>query len=56
MRKQEFLLFHYMVKIKKPTTKQLEEINVILFDIQDVGTRFYTYISTSHYVMEAFRT
>ena len=40
-------------KNKKPTTKQLEEVDVILFDIQDVGTRFYTYISTLHYVMEA---
>ena len=40
-------------KNKKPTTKQLEGVDVILFDIQDVGTRFYTYISTLHYVMEA---
>lgn len=38
---------------KKPTTKQLEGIDVLLFDIQDVGARFYTYISTLHYVMEA---
>lgn len=38
---------------KKPTTKQLEQVDIILFDIQDVGTRFYTYISTLHYVMEA---
>ncbi len=40
-------------KNKKPTPKQLEGIDVILFDIQDVGARFYTYISTLHYVMEA---
>lgn len=40
-------------KNKKPTTKQLEGIDIILFDIQDVGARFYTYISTLHYVMEA---
>ena len=40
-------------KNKKPTIKQLEEIDLILFDIQDVGVRFYTYISTLHYVMEA---
>ena len=40
-------------KNKKPSPKQLENIDVILFDIQDVGTRFYTYISTLHYVMEA---
>jgi uncharacterized protein YbbC (DUF1343 family) len=38
---------------KKPSSKQLEEINVLLFDIQDVGARFYTYISTLHYIMEA---
>jgi len=40
-------------KNKKPTSKQLEDIDVIVFDIQDVGCRFYTYISTLHYVMEA---
>ena len=38
---------------KKPTKEQLEGIDVMLFDIQDVGARFYTYISTLHYVMEA---
>ncbi|NDV54854.1 DUF1343 domain-containing protein [Parabacteroides sp. 52] len=40
-------------KNKKPTAAQLADIDVLLFDIQDVGTRFYTYISTMHYVMEA---
>ena len=40
-------------KNKKPSTKHLEDVDIILFDIQDVGTRFYTYISTLHYVMEA---
>ena len=40
-------------KNKKPSNKQLEGIEVIVFDIQDVGVRFYTYISTLHYVMEA---
>lgn len=40
-------------KNKKPTAKQLEGIDVVIFDIQDVGVRFYTYISTLHYVMEA---
>ena len=40
-------------KNKKPTKFQLENIDVILFDIQDVGVRFYTYLSTLHYVMEA---
>lgn len=38
---------------KKPTAAQLKDIDVILFDIQDVGARFYTYISTMFYVMEA---
>lgn len=38
---------------KKPTAKQLKGLDVVLFDIQDVGARFYTYISTMHYVMEA---
>lgn len=40
-------------KNKKPTTEQLEDLDVVIFDIQDVGARFYTYISTMHYVMEA---
>lgn len=39
-------------KNRKPTVKQFSDIDIILFDIQDVGTRFYTYISTMHYVME----
>jgi uncharacterized protein YbbC (DUF1343 family) len=38
---------------KKPKPEQLADIDVIIFDIQDVGARFYTYISTLHYVMEA---
>ena len=40
-------------KNKKPTQKQLEVLDAVVFDIQDVGARFYTYISTLHYVMEA---
>ncbi len=40
-------------KNKKPTAEQLENVDVILFDLQDVGCRFYTYISTMTYVMEA---
>lgn len=40
-------------KHKKPTSEQLNNIDIVLFDIQDVGARFYTYISTMHYVMEA---
>jgi uncharacterized protein YbbC (DUF1343 family) len=38
---------------KKPSATQLEGIDVVIFDIQDVGVRFYTYTSTMHYVMEA---
>ncbi len=38
---------------KKPTKEQMAGIDVMIFDIQDVGARFYTYISTLHYVMEA---
>jgi uncharacterized protein YbbC (DUF1343 family) len=38
---------------KKPKPEQMEGIDIVVFDIQDVGVRFYTYISTLHYVMEA---
>ena len=38
---------------KKPSAQDLQGIDWLLFDIQDVGARFYTYISTLHYVMEA---
>jgi uncharacterized protein YbbC (DUF1343 family) len=38
---------------KKPKPEQVADIDVMIFDIQDVGARFYTYISTLHYVMEA---
>lgn len=40
-------------KNKKPSKEQLAGIDLMLFDLQDVGVRFYTYISTLHYVMEA---
>ena len=40
-------------KSKKPSDEQLKGIDMIVFDIQDVGARFYTYISSLHYVMEA---
>lgn len=39
--------------IKKPTASQLTNVDVVVFDIQDVGTSFFTYISTMHYLMEA---
>ncbi|NLO02163.1 MAG: DUF1343 domain-containing protein [Bacteroidales bacterium] len=37
----------------KPTKEDLEGIDMVIFDKQDVGTRFYTYLATLHYVMEA---
>ena len=40
-------------KNKKPSAAQLTGIDIVVFDIQDVGARFYTYISSLHYVMEA---
>ena len=40
-------------KNKKPNATDLKDVDVVVFDIQDVGVRFYTYISTLHYVMEA---
>jgi uncharacterized protein YbbC (DUF1343 family) len=38
---------------KKPKSVQLARIEILVFDLQDVGARFYTYISTLHYIMEA---
>lgn len=46
-------IFSLYGKNKKPSEELLKGIDVVLFDIQDVGVRFYTYISTLHYVMEA---
>ncbi len=40
-------------KNKKPSKEALSDIDIVVFDIQDVGARFYTYISTLHYVMQA---
>jgi uncharacterized protein YbbC (DUF1343 family) len=40
-------------KNKKPAKESLKDIDIIVFDIQDVGARFYTYISTLHLVLEA---
>jgi uncharacterized protein YbbC (DUF1343 family) len=40
-------------KHHKPTAGQLADVDVLIFDIQDVGARFYTYISTMHYAMES---
>lgn len=38
---------------RKPKAEQIEDLDVIIFDVQDVGVRFYTYISSMHYMMEA---
>ena len=46
-------IFSLHGKTHKPTPESLKNIDVILFDIQDVGVRFYTYISTLHYILEA---
>lgn len=40
-------------KNKKPAALDLKDVDMVIFDIQDVGVRFYTYLSTLHYVMEA---
>ncbi|MCD7978284.1 MAG: DUF1343 domain-containing protein [Tannerellaceae bacterium] len=40
-------------KNKKPTDAQMKDLDILVFDIQDVGARYYTYISTMQYVMEA---
>ncbi|MFN3841232.1 MAG: exo-beta-N-acetylmuramidase NamZ domain-containing protein [Cyclobacteriaceae bacterium] len=38
---------------KKATPQQLADVDVVIFDIQDVGARFFTYVSSMHYMMEA---
>jgi uncharacterized protein YbbC (DUF1343 family) len=40
-------------KSNKPSASDLKDVDIVIYDIQDVGARFYTYISTMHYVMEA---
>lgn len=40
-------------KVRKPTPEMLENIDVLIFDIQDIGARFYTYIATMRHVLEA---
>jgi uncharacterized protein YbbC (DUF1343 family) len=46
-------VFSLYGEVKKPTEEMLKDIDVLIFDIQDVGARFYTYISTMSYCMEA---
>jgi len=40
-------------KNTKPTTADMKDIDIVIYDIQDVGVRFYTYLSTLNYIMEA---
>jgi uncharacterized protein YbbC (DUF1343 family) len=46
-------VFSLYGQIRKPTPAMLENVDVLIFDIQDVGARFYTYISTMGYGMQA---
>lgn len=46
-------VFSLYGKTKKPNDAHLKDLDIVVFDIQDVGCRFYTYISTMHLVMEA---
>ncbi|MGB2905568.1 MAG: DUF1343 domain-containing protein [Candidatus Aminicenantaceae bacterium] len=46
-------IFSLYGKIRRPTPEQMAHIDALVYDIQDVGTRFYTYITTLKYVMEA---
>jgi uncharacterized protein YbbC (DUF1343 family) len=50
---EKIQVFSLYGKTKKPTQEQTESIDAFVYDIQDVGTRFYTYITTLKYVMEA---
>lgn len=52
-RKTGIPIYSLYGKTQKPTPKMLQDIDIIIFDIQDVGARFYTYISTMAYVLEA---
>lgn len=51
--KTKIPIFSLHGKTRKPSDESLVGIDFVVFDIQDVGVRFYTYISTLHYVMEA---
>lgn len=46
-------LYSIYGKTRKPTPEAMADLDVIVFDIQDVGVRFYTYISSMHYMMQA---
>ncbi|KXX69084.1 hypothetical protein AVL50_17145 [Flammeovirga sp. SJP92] len=46
-------IFSIYGKNKRPSPELLQQVDLVIFDIQDVGCRFYTYISSMHYMMEA---
>ena len=46
-------IFSLYGNVKKPTKEMLNNIDIILFDIQDIGVRFYTYISTLYYLLQS---
>lgn len=48
-----FPIYSLYGKIRKPTPAQLRGTDALVYDIQDIGTRFYTYITTLKYVLEA---
>jgi len=51
--KTGFTVISLYGKDRVPTAEQLADVDVVVYDIQDVGARFYTYISSLHYMMEA---
>ena len=52
-RLNDIKIFSLYGKTRRPTPEQMREIDAFIYDIQDVGTRFYTYITTLKYVLEA---
>ena len=52
-RKTKLPIISLYGKKKKPSDEDLNGISIMVFDLQDVGARFYTYLSTLHYIMEA---
>ncbi len=46
-------IFSLYGKMKKPTPEMLQNVDVIIFDLQDIGVRFYTYISTMYYILQS---
>ena len=53
IKKPGFLLFPYMAAKRKPSAEDVKDVDLLIFDIQDVGVRFYTYISSLEEFMEA---